>query len=444
VGETAQPGGSGIVSWKKFLRHVSHHDAAATSADSEAPEARPQRAEESDTANQNGGPARNGSARNGAAMPHWREFVPGSERRTEAPQDVFLADASRVVQAGDPRPAPKQPQAAASRNGGAAHGAAIRPVSAPRVPPPPERTSEVYSLQKLGAELEELRRMFERQQAGRTPLVLPSRELLSDTRLAALYRRLNDNSVEPTLASELLASLQQAAAAGADGRRLGALLAEEIRKRFTTESELGRPGAAVAIAALVGPSGAGKTTAVAKLAFRCGLLRRRRVRLLSVDPLRMGAVESLQAYAELMNLPFEIVDDLDRLGATLRAAGEGGGQELLLLDTPGYGRREWERAQRLAAVLNECGAVEVHLVLDLRTKSDDLRRTVEHFRLFRPAKLLFTRLDETTTFGTMLNETVRTGLPVSFVSVGQRVPEDIVPAGEPELLRLLLKDRASN
>jgi flagellar biosynthesis protein FlhF len=331
------------------------------------------------------------------------------------------------------------------RSGDAAHGAAIRPAGKPRgMPPASERTSEVYSLQKLGAELEELRRRFERQQAGRAPLVLPSRELLNDTRLAAFYRRLSDNSVEPTLASELVASLQQAAASGADGRRLGALLAEEIRKRFTTDSDLGRPGASMAIAALVGPSGAGKTTAVAKLAFRCGLLRRRRVRLLSVDPLRMGAVESLQAYAELMNLPFEIVDDLERLGPALREAGQGSEQELLLLDTPGYGRREWERAQRLAAALNECGAVDVHLVLDLRTKSDDLRRTVDNFRLFRPAKLLFTRLDETTTFGTMLNETVRTGLPVSFVSVGQRVPEDIVPAGEPELLRLLLKDRATN
>jgi flagellar biosynthesis protein FlhF len=83
-------------------------------------------------------------------------------------------------------------------------------------------------------------------------------------------------------------------------------------------------------------------------------------------------------------------------------------------------------------------------VLDLRTKVEDLRRAMDNFGVFRPAKLLFTRLDETTTFGTMLNETVRTGLPVSFVSVGQRVPEDIVPAGEPELLRLLLRDRATN
>jgi flagellar biosynthesis protein FlhF len=154
----------------------------------------------------------------------------------------------------------------------------------------------------------------------------------------------------------------------------------------------------------------------------------------------MGAVESLQAYAELMNLPLKVIDDFDALGAALGAREDDGEPELLLIDTPGYGRREWERARRLAAVFRERGDVDVHLVVDLRTKSEDLCRAVENFRMLRPAKLLFTRLDETTSFGTMLNETVRTGLPVSFVSVGQRVPEDIVPAGEPELLRLLLKN----
>jgi flagellar biosynthesis protein FlhF len=461
----------GIVSWKKFLRHVSPRDqnprdgdaadgaaqdGAAVAGIGTEEEVRPQHADGVVGAGQNGtllqgeaGVRAGAGARGVAALPHWREFVPGEERRAEAAsQQVLLADASRVAAAGNSEGgAVRQPHPAAPRNGGMANGAATRPANKqPRGMPPPveERTTEVYSLQKLGVELEELRRMFERQQTGGSPLVLPSRELLRDTRLAGFYHRLSDNAVEPSLASELVAGLQQASAGGAEGRRLGALLAEKIRTCFKTDSELGCPGAPRAVAALIGPSGAGKTTAVAKLAFRYGLLRRRRVRLFSVDPLRMGAVESLQAYSELMNLPFEIVDDFDKLGAALGAAGGEAEPELLLVDTPGYGRREWERARRLAAAFLERGEVDVHLVLDLRTKSEDLRRTVENFHMFRPTKLLFTRLDETTTFGTMLNETVRTGLPVSFVSVGQRVPEDIVPAGEPELLRLLLKDRSSS
>ncbi len=306
----------------------------------------------------------------------------------------------------------------------------------------------VYSLERLGSELEQLRRMFESQQSGGGLLAAPAREFGGDPRLARLYQGLCDNGVERALAAALVGAVKDAAGAGADAARLASLLAREIRGGLQTNSELGRGDAAAAgtraVAALVGPSGSGKTTAVAKLAFRCGLLRRRRVRLLSVDQLRIGAVEPLQAYAELMNLPLEIVDEFDKLGAALDAGGAGGEPELLLIDTPGYGRREWERARRMAAALAALGDVDVHLVLDLRTNTADLRRSVESFRVFRPAKLLFTRLDETTTFGTMLNETVRTRLPLSFVSVGQRVPEDIVPAGEPELLRLLLKDRASH
>jgi flagellar biosynthesis protein FlhF len=510
VAATADAGA--LVSWKKLLRHVGvGNDPADAAPDAETAESAAQDAPPPAAARGYRTPAAKLAARNGpgrgAPLPHWREFVPGDARGGETvPPPGLLSDAARVAQAGavaahraaPPRVAAQGPatQASAARPSAVAqasplaqarplaqsspfgqadsgtppraaaqtvsspprHGAAAQAAAAAqparkkaRVTPTPadEPTAQAYSLEKLGADLEELRRMFQRQQSGRAPLVLPSRELLSDPRLARLYRGLSDNAVEPSLAAELVAGLEQAAAQGADAGRLTALLAREIRGRFKTDSELGHSssgdgGAGRRIAALVGPSGAGKTTAVAKLAFRCGLLRRRRVRLFSVDQLRIGAVEPLQAFADLMNTPLQVIDEFDKLGPALGPPGGESDRELTLIDTPGYGRREWERARRLAAVLAACGDVDVHLVLDLRTKVEDLRRAVENFGVFRPAKLLFTRLDETTTFGTMLNETVRTGLPLSFVSVGQRVPEDIVPAGEPELLRLLLRDRASS
>jgi flagellar biosynthesis protein FlhF len=461
-----------LVSWKKFLRQVGTRDDPAAAAGANG--IREPVAEDHapiSPGRENGAPSKKAgplsSAGRGSALPHWKEFLPGDPAgRETTPAPVLLTDAARVLEAGAAQAAPAAPARAAPAAGGAtaAGAAAAQPAASPArngAAPHASQTAkkspraaqpafvdgpatQVYSLAKLGAELEELRRMFERQQNGRAPLVLPSRELLSDPVLARLYRGLSDNGVEPALAAELVAGLQKAAEQGIEAARLAALLGREICARFKTNSDLGQSGAPRSVAALVGPSGAGKTTAVAKLALRCGLLRRRRVRLFAVDQLRIGAVEPLEAYAELMNTPLQVIDEFDKLGAALDAAGEDAGRELVLIDTPGYGRREWERARRMAAALAALGDVDVHLVLDLRTKTEDLRRTVENFRVFRPAKLLFTRLDETTTFGTMLNETVRTGLPVSFVSVGQRVPEDIVPAGEPELLRLLLRDRASH
>jgi flagellar biosynthesis protein FlhF len=458
-GEVAAADSGAFVSWKKFLRQINTtaDPAAPAAARDTASQAAP--AASADAEPKTGVPGRKLSPHNGSgALPHWREFVPGELAGKPAP--VLFSDSVPPAAALPPAPAQAAPPARAPaaaangapaaasppRNGAAAYGASNQQATGkrPATTPRDEKAVPVYSLEMLGQEVAELRRRFEGQQQGPAPRRQPAGELLGDPRLGPFYRRLSDNAVEPSLAAELVAGLRQAADQGAEAGRLAALLAQQIRGRFRTDSGLGQSGAPRTVAALVGPSGAGKTTAVAKLAFRCGLLRRRRVRLFSVDQLRIGAVEPLQAYAELMNTPLEVVDEFDRLSPALQAVREGEAQELLLIDTPGYGRREWERARRMAAALHAVGCIDVHLVIDLRTRTEDLRRAVEQFQVFRPAKLLFTRLDETATFGTMLNETVRTGLPVSFVSVGQRVPEDIVPAGEPELLRLLLRDRASH
>ena len=112
--------------------------------------------------------------------------------------------------------------------------------------------------------------------------------------------------------------------------------------------------------------------------------------------------------------------------------------DLILIDTPGYGPAEWEQARRLAKVLIQLESVDIHLVLGATAKPSDLRRNIENFRMFRPDKLLFTRLDETETFGSILNETARTRLPLSFFTNGQRVPEDLAPATAPFVLDLLL------
>jgi flagellar biosynthesis protein FlhF len=255
---------------------------------------------------------------------------------------------------------------------------------------------------------------------------------------------LTRNGIEANLALEILAALEPAAAAGADRNALRRSLFAQVRSYWKTDSSLGKPATKRKLVALVGPAGSGKTTTVAKLAFRHG--RRRPLRLLSMDQLRVGAVEPLHAYAGLMGVGLRIVDDLPAAAAALDpATGDSpSAAELVLIDTPGYGRREWDRARQLAELLLARGDVDVHLVLDARNRLDELRRSAELFALFQPAKLLFTRLDECGAIGAVLSEAARSGLPLSFVGVGQRVPEDLVPAGEPVLLRLLFRDRQAH
>jgi flagellar biosynthesis protein FlhF len=287
--------------------------------------------------------------------------------------------------------------------------------------------------------VEQLRSWLQTQFRSEQVVLLPSGELLTHPVLAEVYFYLLGNDVDAPLAAQLVAALRPAAEEGADHERLRELLALRLQALFRTANGLGEPGLEPRVAAVVGPAGAGKTTALAKLAIRFAVGERKRVHLLTVDPLRVGAVEQLQAYAALLDMPLTPVSDLallPRLVSQLSQRAER--PDLILIDTPGYGPAESEQAERLADCLLQVRGLDVHLVLSLTAKPRDLRRGFEQYRFFQPAKLLFARLDETDSYGPILNESVRTRLPLSFLSTGQRVPDDLTPATEARLIDLML------
>jgi len=198
----------------------------------------------------------------------------------------------------------------------------------------------------------------------------------------------------------------------------------------------------VGVFALVGPAGIGKTSTLAKLAIRHGLGREVKLHFVCADPCRVGVVEPLEAYSRLLEIPLTVVNDAEKLGGVLeriRGSRQGGASMLILIDTPGYGPTEWPAARKLAEALLETPEVETHLAVSMAMKSADLRRTIKRYRVFQPSHLLFTKLDETETHGSAVNEAARTELSLSFFTDGPGVPEDL-KAVTPELLaRLLLR-----
>ena len=116
-----------------------------------------------------------------------------------------------------------------------------------------------------------------------------------------------------------------------------------------------------------------------------------------------------------------------------------GEKDLILIDTPGFGPKDMDAAEDLARFLAGRPEIDTHLVLTASARSADLKRVVDRFEVFRPRKLLFTKLDETGTFGPILNEAVRTGKPVSFLAAGQQIPDDLEPATADRILELALK-----
>ena len=224
----------------------------------------------------------------------------------------------------------------------------------------------------------------------------------------------------------------------------------EIQNRLAVSAELAPwsfetspgPGASAArtVAALVGPPGAGKTSMLAKLAVRYGLSARRSTHIISYDGHRIASSDQLRAYAAIMGVGFEAIDSVGGLAQSLK---DNARKELILIDTPGYSRQDFDQSFELSKFLSTYPHVDIHLVLSCAAKSSDISRMVDRYNIFGPAKLLFTRLDETESYGAILNESVRTGLPVSFLGTGPRVPEDLEPAAKDRIIDLLLEGRES-
>jgi flagellar biosynthesis protein FlhF len=219
-------------------------------------------------------------------------------------------------------------------------------------------------------------------------------------------------------------------------------LRQELLDRIAVSAELpsssfeiSGPGGVRSIIALVGPPGAGKTITLAKLAVRYGLSAKRSTHIISYDSHRIASGDQLRAYAAVLGVSFEDLYTVDALSQSLK---ENVRKELILIDTPGYSASDFDLSADLSRFLSTYSHLDVHLVLSCALRSSDLSCMVERYQIFKPAKLLFTRLDETTSYGCIVNESARTGLPVSFLSAGPRVPEDIEASTRDRIVDLLL------
>lgn len=187
--------------------------------------------------------------------------------------------------------------------------------------------------------------------------------------------------------------------------------------------------------ALVGPPGSGKTTALAKLAAHFKLRQGRQVGLLSLDTHRLAAHDQLRRYAEVIEVPVRTAQTIAEVKEALTELKP---MELVLIDTLGIGLRDQGRFARLASLLRAARPDETHLVLPASLAPDVQARLVRSFEPLHPSRLVLTRLDDAIGFGVILNVTQRLKLPVSYLSTGQNVPQDLEEACGERVAALLL------
>jgi flagellar biosynthesis protein FlhF len=189
------------------------------------------------------------------------------------------------------------------------------------------------------------------------------------------------------------------------------------------------------LVALVGPTGVGKTTTIAKLAANFRLREKRRVGLITVDTYRIAAVEQLRTYADIIDLPMEIVATPREMHQAVARMSD---LDLILMDTAGRSPRDEVKIQELKSILAEATPDEVHLVLSSVASAGSLAKTAEQFATVGTTALLLTKLDEAASLGNLLSLLRASRLPLSYLTHGQNVPDDITPADNGTLARAIL------
>lgn len=223
----------------------------------------------------------------------------------------------------------------------------------------------------------------------------------------------------------------------ADESELAAAVLERMAGLLRVDPSLGRSGQSTKVVALVGGAGAGKTTTLVKLAAHYGLRARRPAHIISTDNLRVGAAEQLRSYAAILGVGFDMAETAVALGQLLN---EHANKDLILIDTPGLGPGQMQEGAALARLLGADPRVDCHLVVPAYLKGQDVARLLDRFHPYGASKVILTRLDETDAIGGLLLALDETETSISFLSMGQTIPEDLEPASVARLLDLFVGD----
>ena len=267
--------------------------------------------------------------------------------------------------------------------------------------------------------------------------------------LAAQYLRLLEQEVAEELAQEIVLAVSTTLDDGEmkDAKACAKAVHDEIAKRLPTDPEAGKlkdteDGRPRTIA-LVGPTGVGKTTTLAKLAATFKLKQGKKVGLITMDTFRIAAVEQLRTYARIIGLPLKVVNTSGELNEAL-AAFKRDGVDAVLIDTAGRSQRAHEKIGELSEILEAADPHEVHLVLSSTANQKVLLEIVERFSRIEVDRIIFTKLDETVTCGVLLNVARRVGKRVSYLTTGQEVPHQIEAGSSDRLASLVMGEESGS
>lgn len=298
---------------------------------------------------------------------------------------------------------------------------------------------QIEEMAGMQEEIQRLKSMLEEIKSEQTQLADARIPETTGDEMQVEYQNLLRNGIDKRYATALLKQVSFALPRDKQrqSEQVVEALAVEIMNNVKVDNplDLKGPGGERRVFALVGPTGVGKTTTIAKLASQAILQKNLRVGLINVDSYKVAALDQLATYAKILNVPFRQASNAAELD---RALTEFKPLDLVLIDTSGRSQRDSESLSQMRSLLSECSAVRPILIASATTRDQELYDIITRFKIFNPTGLIFSKLDETATFGCIYNVAARTGLPLTYFTVGQRVPEDIEPASRERVADLIL------
>ncbi|MCY6354018.1 flagellar biosynthesis protein FlhF [Clostridium sp. ZS2-4] len=241
-----------------------------------------------------------------------------------------------------------------------------------------------------------------------------------------LQEKLEDNDVNNNIIDKILSKANNMDKELQDEERLKLAIRDMIQISNDNLQE---------VVVLVGPTGVGKTTTIAKLAGRLALMEKKKVGLITVDTYRIGAVEQLSTYADIMNIAFKTVVSAKDMENALEGMKD---CDIVLIDTTGRSSKNAMQIGELNTFIQKANTKNIYLVISCTTKDKDIEAIIEGYKVLNFNNVVITKLDETTTYGSILNILDTAGKPLSFITTGQNVPDDIKKLSCEEITNLVL------
>ena len=240
-------------------------------------------------------------------------------------------------------------------------------------------------------------------------------------RLDEMFKKMVDNDIHESISMEILDRLMARTNLYDNYELLKDFLIGEMSSRMKAADIFKQKGKKPEIFVFLGPTGVGKTTTLAKLCSEFAIRKSRKIALFTIDTYRIAAAEQLKLYADIIDIPIVIVSGKEEFREALDRHS---GCDLIFMDTAGRSQYDVEKLEELKSIVGDAQYKKI-LLISASTKFDDMLDIVGNFKKISIDSIIFTKVDETKKFGTMFNLLYKNDIPVSYITMGQKVPEDI-------------------